>query len=258
VRAKLQIFTILLLGTGSAAFGLASSAVSPLPAGTAIPVTFSHAIDVRKAKAGDRIEAKTLQVVLDGPKNSVAKGSTLLGHVVDATYIGKDQASILTIQFDTIIDNGKSSRLCVSMRAMVNPVDAYRATMEATSLDTSASTGTTLVGGDHIRPGGKQVYTTDDDNVGISNRFGIFSRLEPAEPHNNSVPTACGGISTLQSVAIFSSRACGVYGFPDMRLSLTGETSPRGQIEFKVRRYAVKIPTGTAALLQVIQCGGNE
>lgn len=234
------------------AYSQAKTAAPP-PDGTAIPVSFTHTIDARKEKQGNRITAKTMQLVLYGPAESIAKGSLVLGHVVDVSYTGKYGPSTITIKFDRIVDKHRTVPICASVRAMANSIEAYDATAESTSLDSGSPLGTTLVGGDHLWLGGKKVYATDHDIVGIRDRFGIFSRLEPAES-NDGTSAACGGIPTLQSVAIFSSRACGLYGFPETQMSSAGNTTPRGAIKLESNRYPVEIPSGSAGLLQIIRC----
>ena len=224
-----------------------------LPPGTAIPVEFTRTLDAGKVKPGDPVKAKTMQVVLYGPAESIAKGSLVLGHIVEVSYTGKDGPSTVTIKFDSIVDKHKTLLICASIRAMANSIEANDATAESTSLDSGSPMGTTLVGGDHLWLGGKKVYATDDDIVGIRDRFGIFSRLEPAES-NDGTSAACGGIPTLQSVAIFSSRACGLYGFSETQMSSAGNTTPRGAIKLESNRYPVEIPSGSAALLQIIRC----
>ena len=52
-----------------------------LPAQTAIPVRFSHTESSAKAKPGDVITAKTMQVVLLPNGQLLPKGSWVIGHV---------------------------------------------------------------------------------------------------------------------------------------------------------------------------------
>jgi hypothetical protein len=234
------------------------SKVAPLAPGTALPIRFTHTVMARTARTGDALTARTLQVVMNGPVDSVPKGARVLGHVVQVSYGGKNLDSLLTIEFDKIVYDHASHPICASARAIANSLDAYQATMETTSLETDPTLGTTLVGGDHIRPGDNQVIAPDGDDVGISNHFGIFSRLEPGDPHRGSALHACGGIPTLQSVAIFSSRACGLYGFPGMTMLSTGNGDPRGQIQLQSHRSGVEIPSGSAALLQIVSCGSSK
>jgi hypothetical protein len=72
------------------------------PDGTAIPISFTHTINTRKERQGDRITAKTMQVVLYD-LGTIDKGSLVFGHIVDASYTAKDGPSTLTIKFDRIV-----------------------------------------------------------------------------------------------------------------------------------------------------------
>ncbi len=247
------LFAVCIFGTPTA-----RAKTKGLAPGTAVPVIFTRTINVKTSRTGDRITAKITQVIFNGPVQTVAKGSLVAGHIEKVSYSGKDDPSSLEIKFDELVTKHEKQPVCFSVRALADLNHVYNAHSPVTSMDAGASLGTTLVGGDHIQLGGKQVYAKDGDNVGISNRFGIFSRLEPADPHDNSTPVACGGVSTLQSVAIFSSRACGLYGFSGMQLIQTGGPESNGTIELQSKRGAVEIHSGSAALLQVVGCGETQ
>ena len=80
-----------------------------LPGETAIPVIFTHTIDSGKAKAGDVVTAKTMQVVVLPNGEQLAKGSLVTGHVVEArpfkfdeTPYAAQQPSYLSIQIDHV------------------------------------------------------------------------------------------------------------------------------------------------------------
>ena len=88
----------------------ASRAIT-LPAQTAIPVMFTHTENAAKAKAGDVVTAKTMQVVLLPNGNQLPKGSLVIGHIVEArpfkfddTDYAVQQASYLSIKIDQVVD----------------------------------------------------------------------------------------------------------------------------------------------------------
>lgn len=248
----LRIAGLVWIGIGSCAAATPKS-VSALPPGTAIPVVLTHTIQARKARAGASIAARSLQIVFYGPSQSIAKGSLVIGHVVEShPFLSPDEPSTLIFQFDKIVGKHQVLPITVSIRAMANVMEANSAMMPANPPETDPAGGTTLIGGDQVRPGEKQVYAMDGDDVGISNRYGVFSRLEPAEAMGRYTHIVCDSIPTLQSVAIFSSRACGLYGFPDTELVLTGAGSPRGEIELESKKHTVEIHSGVAALLQTL------
>jgi hypothetical protein len=232
----------------------AHSKADVLPAGTAIPALFTKTINAKTTKVGDRVVMKTMQDVLYGPAQTIPKGSLVVGHVVQTSYTANDEPSSLTIAFEKIVSKKNSRHVCLTVRAMASLDQVYDAKVPVTSMDQSASLGTTLVGGDHISLGGKYVYAIDGDEVGIRNRFGVFSRLEPAAAYGGSPSAACGSVSTLQSVAIFSSRACGLYGFSGMQLTRSEDIPQKATITLQSDRGAAEIHSGSAALLQVIDC----
>ncbi len=78
---------------------------------------------------------------------------------------------------------------------------------------------------------------------------GVLSRL-------NSVPGGeCGGEvdgnDQPQAFWVFSSRACGTYGFADVRITYTGQTNPLGEITLSSNQGALKIRSGSGMLLRV-------
>lgn len=233
----------------SAACAQAQSAA--IPEGTAIPVRFSQTIDSQKVKPGDSVVTRTMQVVFYGPVQSIPKGSRVLGHVISASYAGKDQSSTLEMDFDRIVTPQGTLHVCTTVRALASLNAVYDACSSVNSIDDGPRLGRTLVGGDHIELGGRQVLAPDGDDVGICNRSGVFSRLEPPLPGSDASPS-CGSISTLQSVAVFSSRACGLYGFSDTRMFPPAD-SDHG-IGLQSDHGSVQVHSGSAALLQVAPC----
>lgn len=98
-----------------------------LPAQTTIPVIFTHTVDSAKAKAGDVVTAKTMQVVLLPNGEQLPKGTLVTGHVVEArafkfdeTPYATQQASYLSIQIDQIVDKGVPSPVATSVRALAS------------------------------------------------------------------------------------------------------------------------------------------
>jgi hypothetical protein len=227
-----------------------SAAQPVVPAETAIPVIFPHSVDAAHAKPGDRVEAKTLQVVLLGTGQSFPKGSLVIGHVTDArpfvydrTPYAVQQPSRLAIQFDSIRAGTVDVPLHVAVRALASSFAANDATAAPSSEDPFGTT--TQVGGDQISAPGGEVMSSDDAVVGYSRKQGVFARLLPS-----SAGQSCAGTNTEQSVAIFSASACGLYGFNRLEMPDNGATD--GTFRLECRRYTVSIYRNSAALLQVV------
>jgi hypothetical protein len=227
---------------GCAAIAPAARAIT-LPSETAIPVMFTHTVDAKKAKAGDVVTAKTMQVVLLPNGEQIPKGTLVTGHVVEArpfnfdgTHYAVQQPSYLSIQFDRVAD----SQTAVAVRALASNV-AVQATFSPEGIDEPYGMGTMpLVGGAHYSPvEGHVTVGPYDDIVGYRKKQGIFARLLPGGE-------GCEGTQTEQSVAIFSPSACGLYGFFDYRLTVKDSA-------FRVAstHTTVILRSGSAALLQV-------
>lgn len=185
---------------GCAVFVSKAGAIT-LPGETAIPVIFTHTIDSSKAKAGDVVTAKTIQVVVLSNGEQLAKGTLVTGHVVEArpfkfdeTPYAAQQASYLAIQ----IDHVANEPIATSLRAMATAL-AVQEALTPQGTDESDTLGTmVLVGGAHYSPIAKRVTDgPDDDIVGYNKRQGVFARLLPGG-------AGCAGTQTEQSVAIFS------------------------------------------------------
>ena len=226
-----------------------------LPPGTAIPVEFSHAVNADKAKRGDLIEARTMQVIHLGQGHDLPKGTLVLGRIIMSRPVRRDvSASVLSFRFDQIVARSGVIGVRLYVRALANFRDSYEAGFPTPPPDMNLSDTRTLIGGDQVTPSEHKVYTSagdeDGDVVGEYRKGGVFERLRAARASNGASALVCDGTSTEQSVAIFSGSACGLYGFDAVNLVHTGKQS-KGVIELDSRHYTVKLYSMSTALLQV-------
>ena len=233
---------------GSVAMVPASRAIT-LPAQTTIPVIFTHTENAAKAKAGDVVTAKTMQVVLLPNGDQLPKGSLVIGHIVesrpfnfDDTSYAAQQASYLSIKIDQVVNKSGPSSAVTSVRALADPISVEEA-LTPHGIDETDYPGTvTLVGGAHYSPIDKHVTDgLDDDVVAYNKKQGVFAHLLPGG-------ASCPGTQTEQSVGVFSPDACGLYGFGSVHLS---EDSASGTFRLASTHHTVVLYAGSAALLQV-------
>lgn len=169
---KIQIVAIevvlgLALCSGVAA-GRAPQAASPLPAGTAVPVTFSHALDAAKLKVGDPVIVKTNQVILASGGQRIPSGSQLTGSIVEVQSSGAStDPSELSIRFDTLRVGDQVIPVHVALRALASFVDSYSAHSPAVDNGYSDNSVYRQVGGDYFYQG-DVVYSNDWEEVGKS------------------------------------------------------------------------------------------
>jgi hypothetical protein len=233
---------------GSVAIVPASRAIT-LPAQTTVPVVFTHTENAAKAKAGDVVTAKTMEVVLLPNGDQLPKGSLVIGHIIEArpfqfddTPYAVQQASYLAIKIDQVVDKSGPSSVVTSVRALADHDSVYEALIPHGIDETDYPGTVTLVGGAHYSPIDKHVTDgPDDDVVAYNKKQGVFARLLPGG-------ASCPGTQTEQSVGVFSPDACGLYGFGSVHLS---EDNASGIFRLVSTHRTVVLYAGSAALLQV-------
>ncbi len=232
-----------------------------LPPDTAIPIEFVHAIRADKAKVGDLIEARTMQVVYLGHGHDLPKGSYVLGHVVKAQPVRPGvSASVLEFRLDDIVTRQGviASRLYV--RALAGSMETSEASYPITPTYMDLSNERVLIGGDQILNSSQNVYSSVSEDegmdvVGKDFRNGVFERLRSAETISGHALLRCNGTATVQSVGIYAGSACGLYGFDMTSLTHTGRNN-RGTVELDSKYFTVKLYAGSTALLQAAPNAG--
>jgi len=238
-----QLALVLVFCCGVAA-AQAAPAELTLPTGTAIPITFPHTLDASNLKVGDAVVTKTDQVILAPDGARIPRGSQLAGSVVEAG------PSELAIRFDTLTSRGRTYRVHVALRALVSFVlslDSHSPAADYGSLDWDLYR---QVGGNYFFPY-QTVYSNDWTEVGKSTRDGVFVKLERVENPKSRDHVFCDGTEAVQSVGVFASNACGVYGFDGLTVETAGSDAS-GAIRIVTSKRTVKIPRDSSALLQVV------
>jgi hypothetical protein len=230
-----------------------------LPAATAVPVSFVHSVDAKKAKAGDTVTAKTMQVILLPGGASIDKGTVIVGHVVavqpfhfDPTPYAHQSASQISIHFDKLQKGDSVIPVNLSVRAIANPIASREAAYPHSNADADPLGMMTLIGGTSYSPLEKMIQSDDGDAIGYNRKGGVFARLIAAGSSGKGASIHCEGTDTEQSLAIFSPDACGVYGFAGDYILENGQDGS-GTFTLAVRGRSEKLYAGTTALLQANQ-----
>jgi hypothetical protein len=230
-----------------------AQSLSPL---TTIPVRFVHTVKSNRVHAGEPVLASTIQTVQLPDGQSIPKGSVLQGHIVEArpfvfdtTPYAIQQPSYLSIHFDKIILRNTSVPAQLYVRALVDNLDADKASSPI-YLDETDRVGTRqLVGQDQFSPLAKEVLNSDGDVVGYNRKDGVHARLIANRYIVLHEFHDCPGTNTEQAVGIFSADACGIYGFVDVDLSNNGSDN-NGTFKLESHHHSVTLQAGSAALLQ--------
>jgi hypothetical protein len=216
-----------------------------IPSGTALPVYLNTAVDADKAQAGQAISGVVAQDV-PLPSGTIRAGSRVNGRVLQAG-MKSDRNAYVRLRFDQIRVNGRDIAITTSLRALASPweVDeAHLPKVGPVERDPSASLITVQVGGEDVvyRGGGHVMH--DVKVVGDPVKDGVLAELLSV-PHPGCEAESGGRRLALW---VFSSSACGAYGFRRFEVVHAGTTAPFGEIVLQAKKH-VRLRTGSALLL---------
>ena len=221
-----------------------------IPAGTILPVVLPS-ISSKHAKVGDKIKGKIAQDVLFSGGAKIRRGATLLGTVVSSTSASPGRGAILTLKFDALVQQGKSTSIRTNLRALASlreVEDAQTPTSGVGETDVYDWLSTRQVGGDAVY-GKEGPVARGSQILGKSTHQGVFVKALASEDGRCRGEVA--GNNTPQAMWVFSADACGLYGLSNLELRHAGRTEPAGEIVLESKRGAVQIPSGSGALLRV-------
>lgn len=220
-----------------------------LPQGTILPARLSSRIDTRKSKPGDRISARVMQDVPLGRGHKVPEGARLVGEIIQV------RPSSVSWKFDQLVVRKKSTPIRTNLRALASFMEIHDAQLPTNTVggDRGSSDedwNTVQVGGDIVygRRGGPVVH--GNDVVGHS----LFRDGVLATPAADRGSPCRGAIGTdaPQAFWLFSASACGLYGYPDVRIAHAGRSNPIGTITL-VSEKRIKIGAGSGILLRTAE-----
>jgi len=111
---------------GNPAANTTASSQTPnrLPAGATIVAELSKSVDAKKAKPGDKVEAKTSMDLLSQGKVVIPRGTKIIGHVTEAKAHTKESPdSTLGIVFDRIaMKDGSELSMQAGIQAIARPI----------------------------------------------------------------------------------------------------------------------------------------
>ncbi len=225
----------------------AALAQQPLPPGTILAVSLNGSLNAAKVHAGQPISATLMQSI---PGSPIHRRARVLGHVVQVSTTANGQTS-LEIVFNAVESHGRRIPLQASLRALAsrNAVEAAQVPEIMSSRGMTPDTWpTTQIGGDQVYRGGGPV-ARGDTAVGTPTPYGILAVPQPqaGQPCRGVVD----GNRRPQALWLFSTDACGIYGYPHLRIQHAGRTDPRGQIVLSTGKGKLNLYSGTGMLLRV-------
>jgi hypothetical protein len=224
------------------------------PVGTAIPVMLRSEVNAKKDKAGQKIEGRIMQDILLASGSKIKAGSQVRGHIVRVSPPTAG-GSRVALKFDELESQGHTIPLTVSLRALASMQSVYEAGLPVNASSDTQSTDqwvTRQVGGDVVNRG-RGAVGSDSGIVGRWS-YGVWAKLTPAPQAGCN---ADDGNNLEQSLWIFSTSACGVYGLSDLKLLDAGWGDPPGVITLDSRKDLV-IRGGSGWLLLVMNVSSES
>jgi len=217
-----------------------------LPPGTALPVMVGTSLNAKNAKPGQKIEGKLMQeVMLGGDK--LKSGSHVTGHVVSVSRPGASGARIV-VQFDELENEHQKIPLHVGLRALANSQNVFNAGLPvdaSSSTESSQEWVTKQIGGEYVFRG-RGYVSSDKGKVGTYSGSGVWGPL----PATDDCP-AGDTLNPQQALWIFSTTACGAYGFEHTKLEQSGLTPPLGQVVLSSPKD-IEVRGGSGWMLMVV------
>jgi hypothetical protein len=207
--------------------------------GSVIPVRLTSTVDARKAKAGDKIEARITQdLTARSGELLVPQDTKVVGHITEVQARTKEQKeSQVGIAFDhAVMKDGSAVSLPMSIQAIV----ALQILSAGNNSDDEEAGPPTAAPSPGALP-----------QSGRSS--GIGTRAASPAPSSVPVggePPASASTGNLDRRSI-TANTQGIVGIPDLRLSTPGDVAPGSLITSE--KNNVKLESGTLMLLRVNQ-----
>jgi hypothetical protein len=223
-------------------------AQNAIPAGTILPVGLNSSLNSRKLKTGQGITARVMQDVPLSSRLKIHAGAKVIGHVVD---VRRAPDARVSLRFDTLVISGRSISITTNLRAVASMMAVEDAQIPAFGPDrgTPENVWTTQqIGGEVVYRGAGPV-ADGLQSVGQPAPNGVLVHV------SRKPGTGCRSDNDskvrLQALWLFSSTACGEYGFPDLAIAHAGRTNPVGEIILTAEHGEVNVRAGSGMLLRV-------
>ena len=217
----------------------AQNAIQP---GDVLPLRLDTGLNAAHIKPGKVIRATVMQSI---PGTTIHRGAHVLGNVVSVT------PTRLELRFDTLVTKQSRIPLAANLRALGSPLEVDQAQMPENGGDRGLPSvldqTTRRIGGEQVYRGGGHV-ARGITTVGEPTADGALGRLNANPPCQGTI----AGNDRPQALWIFSTDACGLYGFDDLTVEHFGRTDPVGTIVLASKTGKINIRTGSAFLLRVL------
>jgi len=223
-----------------------------VPVGTVLPMRLNSSLS-RKTKPGQVITARVMQNVSLGDGIRIRAGTKVTGQVIDVTPRSLGASASVSITFDELLMSHRKLGLVTDLRALASPMeieDAQVPDMGGDRGTPSTAYTTNQVGGDEVVYRGGGHVMSGSQIVGEPVGDGVVGQVRPNAL--GECRGAIGGNDRPQSLWVFSSDACGIYGFHGVTIAHAGRADPVGRITLTSSDGDLNIRAGSGLLLRVV------
>ena len=253
-KTRTIVFGLLLVALGCFSTGGASALFSQtvVTPGTILPIRLNDSLSSRKSKSGDVISGRIMQDVPLQNGSSIHSGTRVMGRVLSVTPAANSGDTQISFQFDSIQLLHSAVPITTNLRALASllEIDDAQLPLYGGDRGTPSTAYTTVqIGGDEVVYRGGGPVARGDTVVGKPVYGGVLVNVSsaPGAPCRGAIE----GNNQPQSLWLFSSYACGVYGYAGVSISHAGRTSPVGQIVLSTSGREFNIRAGSGMLLRV-------
>jgi hypothetical protein len=242
---KTSVLAILLM------FPAGVFAQEAIPAGTILPVLLNTGLSSKDAKPGQMITGRIMQDVPLPDGKIIHAGARVTGHVTEVSPLASGTGSKISFRFDSLVSAKKKMPIRTNLRALASPVEVDGAQLPESGPDRgtpSVAWVTDQIGGETVYRGGGHVMSARQV-VGEPVGNGVLARVtaSPSSPCRGDV----GGNDRPQALWVFSSDACGLYGYSRLTIAHAGRTDPVGVITLSSPHRELKVWNSSGMLLRV-------
>jgi hypothetical protein len=253
-KTRTKLFGLLLVAfacfsTSGASALLQQSAVAP---GTILPIRLNKSLSSRKSKPGDVISGRIMQDVPLQNGSLIHSGTRVMGRVLSVTPAASGGNTQISFQFDSIQLGHSAVPITTNLRALasLSEIDDAQLPLYGGDRGTPSTAYTTVqIGGDEVVYRGGGPVARGETVVGKPVYGGVLATV--GSPPGAPCRGAIEGNNQPQALWLFSSDACGVYGYAGVSISHAGRTNPAGQILLSTSGHELNIRAGSGMLLRV-------
>ncbi|MFZ0284259.1 MAG: hypothetical protein WAL32_03445 [Terriglobales bacterium] len=241
----------LILGIGLVVFSAQLFAQNAIPSGTILPVALDHSLNARKVKLGEVIRARVMQDVPLTPSSKLHAGAKVIGRVINVKPATRNTGAQVSFRLDTLVISKHRTSITSDVRALASAMAVEDAQIPDGGPDrgTPAAAWTTnQIGGEVVYRGGGPV-ANGLRSVGEPTHNGVLVHISGKPGAKCRGETE--GNDRLQALWVFSSDACGVYGFANMVIVHAGRSAPVGEITLASNHGNLNVKAGSGMLLRV-------